>query len=165
MPKFIESLRISIGKTSVIMRRFGSHVCPPSWRVACVKTWLGGWVTDTRLQNADRGCVLGCRHRGSLKHYFQCPLFRGLVERMACSPLPSAPLEALGLASPSPESLRSIALMCQLHRLLHAKRGDGDAQRMTFSFAAKLSTAKAARLAVDLPTRGQIPKTPQAQSR
>eukprot|EP00959_Pyramimonas_sp_CCMP1952_P039109 818853-Pyramimonas_sp.AAC.1 len=47
------------------------HRIPPSWRSACIKTWGGGWITESRMRSPYRRCVWGCPGaRDSLKHYF-----------------------------------------------------------------------------------------------
>ena len=147
LPKWFPVAPPDVGSIDWAAVRAVLLAVPPAWRIACAKTWLGGWVTDTRLQNPDRRCVLGCPARCCLNHYFGCPSFRALVERMTPGPLPLAPLEALALLSPSPSRIRVVALMFQIHRLLHAHRDPSSPQ---VSSSVALSIAKAARRAVDL---------------
>eukprot|EP00959_Pyramimonas_sp_CCMP1952_P224998 4704757-Pyramimonas_sp.AAC.1 len=64
---------------------------PPSWRMAAIRTWTGGWVTDTRLRNADQGCLLGCeRARDSLSHYIDCRRFLWNVAMVSRLSLPAS---------------------------------------------------------------------------
>ena len=126
---------------------------PPSWRLGCMRTWLGGWVTTTRMRNPDARCCFGCEGpdaRDSMKHYLcGCRPFEWLWARAIRHDLHACPWRRLGITDPSVPKCREVVIAYHLHRLLHRDRNRAGGV-ITFTPEAGLELARAAVFATDM---------------
>lgn len=66
------------------------YMCPTSWSMAVLKTYLSGWLTSSRSRHSagQRLCIFGCSDQADrLMHYLRCPVlleavFAGLGRRI-----------------------------------------------------------------------------------
>jgi len=82
-----------------------------------VKTWVNSWATSDRFHEEVRHkCFFGCPHaKDQLLHYLSCPALWAALELLPLSPspLPSSPLERLGVLHPCLKNLCVIS--CCFH--------------------------------------------------